>query len=79
MFNLFGDYILAGFVIFLIWKFRKTIGLSYETRNMLKDLKIIPEETYDNVVQRIIELALKVPALEMRVQELEEKLENKEE
>lgn len=32
-----------------------TIGLSFGTRDMLKDLKIIPEETYDRVITRLAE------------------------
>lgn len=30
-----------------------TIGLSYQTRDMLKDFKIITEETYDGVIVRL--------------------------
>lgn len=52
-----------------------TIGVSFELRDKLKSMKIIEDETYPNVLKRIIEQAEKVPALEARIKELEDQVE----
>jgi len=48
-----------------------TLAIPPSLKEELKSLKIVPRETYAEVLRRLIDDAAKVPGLEMRIKELE--------
>ena len=48
-----------------------TLAIPPSLKEEIKSLKIVPRETYAEVLRRLIDDAAKVPGLEKRIQELE--------